>query len=139
MPGFEYVYLSFYYTARHASKSSIISSFLNVRSINDVRSITFSHKKDDQKPSSIERRYNQLNGYLPENDNAISPQVSGSFTDNFPHQNINDNNMGHCTSPVGSMDGSILVESESGEFSDFTTLQVSHHPYFFIIKQFLFP
>ena len=129
--GFEYIYLSFYYTARHASKSSIISSFLNVRSINDVRSITFSHKKDDQKPSSIERRYNQLNGYLPENDNAISPQVSGSFTDNFPHQNINDNNMGHCTSPVGSMDGSILVESESGEFSDFTTLQVSHHPYFF--------
>ena len=33
--------------------------------------------------------------------------------------------MVHCTSPVGSMDGSILVESESGEFSDFTTLQVS--------------
>ena len=129
--GFEYVYLSFYYTERHASKSSIISSFFDVRSINDVRSITFSHKKDDQKPSSIERRYNQLNRYLPENDNAISPQVSGSFTDNFPHQNINDNNMGHCTSPVGSMDGSILVESESGEFSDFTTLQVSHHPYFF--------
>ena len=31
-----------------------------------------------------------------------------------------------CTSPVGSMDGSILVESESGEFSDFTTLQVSY-------------
>ena len=34
------------------------------------------------------------------------------------------NNMIHCTSPVGSMDGSVLVESESGEFMDFTTLQV---------------
>ena len=32
--------------------------------------------------------------------------------------------MVHCTSPVGSMDGSVLVESESGEFMDFTTLQV---------------
>ena len=41
------------------------------------------------------------------------------------NENTKDNNMVPCTSPVGSMDGSILVESESGEFSDFTTLQVS--------------
>ena len=31
-----------------------------------------------------------------------------------------------CTSPVGSMDSAILVESESGEVEDFTTLQVTY-------------
>ena len=52
--------------------------------------------------------------------NLSSP--TSNFVDN---EDTKDNNMVPCTSPVGSMDGSILVESESGEFSDFTTLQVS--------------
>ena len=52
--------------------------------------------------------------------NLSSP--TSSFVNN---EDKKDNNMVPCTSPVGSMDGSILVESESGEFSDFTTLQVS--------------
>ena len=47
--------------------------------------------------------------------------------DNDNNNNSNNKNMVHCTSPVGSMDGSVLVESESGEFSDFTTLQVSQY------------
>ena len=29
-----------------------------------------------------------------------------------------------CTAPIGSMDGSIVVESGTGDYSDFTTLQV---------------
>ena len=52
--------------------------------------------------------------------NLSSP--TSNFVDN---EDTKDSNMVPCTSPVGSMDGSILVESESGEFSDFTTLQVS--------------
>ena len=51
--------------------------------------------------------------------NLSSP--TSNFVDN---EDTKDSNMVPCTSPVGSMDGSILVESESGEFSDFTTLQV---------------
>ena len=40
-------------------------------------------------------------------------------------EEVIENRMVHCTSPIGSMDGSIVVESESGEFSDLTTIQVS--------------
>ena len=72
-------------------------------------------------------------------------QGAGYFTDLFDHNennrqkttkdedgnilgnslSLDKNKMVHCTSPVGSMDGSIVVESESGDFSDYTTLQVN--------------
>ena len=35
--------------------------------------------------------------------------------------------MSECTAPIGSMDGSIVVESGSGDYADFTTLQVKKH------------
>ena len=41
------------------------------------------------------------------------------------NEELIENRMVHCTSPIGSMDGSIIVESESGELSDLTTIQVS--------------
>ena len=71
------------------------------------------------------RKYHHVDTHYTDNDNAKLHKSSVNFMENISHKEINENNMVHCTSPVGSMDGSIVVESESGEFSDFTTLQVS--------------
>ena len=81
----------------------------------------------DEKEShlfSSQRKFHQTENNFVKNGGSKSSSV---FIDNKSYRNENieyNSNMVHCTSPVGSMDGSVLVESESGEFMDFTTLQV---------------
>ena len=85
---------------------------------------------------SIENWYSRKDDHTSSNTSTINQNKNPSMTTGginlssptsilVENENTKDNNMVPCTSPVGSMDGSILVESESGEFSDFTTLQVS--------------
>ena len=49
----------------------------------------------------------------------VSPHLSCIFVDLDSREWTID-----CTAPIGSMDGSIVVESGAGDYSDFTTLQV---------------
>ena len=73
---------------------------------------------------SSQRKFHQTENNFIKNGSSKSSPI---FIDNKSYQNEKmeyNSNMVHCTSPVGSMDGSVLVESESGEFMDFTTLQV---------------
>ena len=94
---------------------------LHNRSIENSNILSHWYSRKDHHSSSNDSRINQNeNPYTTGGINLSNP--TSSFVDN---EDTKDNNMVHCTSPVGSMDGSILVESESGEFSDFTTLQVS--------------
>ena len=85
---------------------------------------------------SIENWYSRKDDHTSSNTSTINQNKNPSMTTGginlssptsilVENENTKNNNMVPCTSPVGSMDGSILVESESGEFSDFTTLQVS--------------
>ena len=73
---------------------------------------------------SSQRKFHQTENNFIKNGSSKSSPI---FIDNKSYHNEKmeyNSNMVHCTSPVGSMDGSVLVESESGEFMDFTTLQV---------------
>ena len=95
------------------------SYLLYDRSIENSNTLWHWYSQKDHHTSSNNSTINQNeNPYTTGGINLSSP--TSSFVDNEDTKD-----MVHCTSPVGSMDGSILVESESGEFSDFTTLQVS--------------
>ena len=86
---------------------------------------------------SDQRKFHQTENNFVKNESSKSSPI---FIDNKSNHNekMEYNNMVHCTSPVGSMDGSVLVESESGEFMDFTTLQVTEDILvFFYFKQII--
>ena len=97
--------------------------------------VTFLQKREPENGhlSSNRRNHVHLDDDLTDNGTESKLRKSSAiFIDNKSYNNNdesntnnNHKNMVHCTSPVGSMDGSVVVESESGEFSDFTTLQVS--------------
>ena len=83
------------------------------------RSIENWYSRKDDHTSSNTSTINQNENPLMSTGGINLSSPTSSFVNNEDTKEV------PCTSPVGSMDGSILVESESGEFSDFTTLQVS--------------
>ena len=105
-------------------KYQINSSLLFTRRSIQTNDITFLRKEAEQHLSN-QRKYHHVDAHYTDNGSAKLQNSAVNFMEHISHKEINENNMVQCTSPVGSMDGSIVVESESGEFSDFTTLQVS--------------
>ena len=125
---------STYYESNIKSQIIILSLYHGRSMVNN--GITFLPKRESEYDhhhlSSNRRKHVQLDDDLTDNGTEFKLRKSSaifidnkSYNNNNEEDNNNNKNMVHCTSPVGSMDGSVLVESESGEFSDFTTLQVS--------------
>ena len=103
-------------------KYFLYSYLLYDRSIENSNTLSHWYSRKDHHTSSNTSTINQNENPSMTTGGINLSSPTSNFVDN---EDTKDNNMVPCTSPVGSMDGSILVESESGEFSDFTTLQVS--------------
>ena len=97
----------------------LYSYLLYDRSIENLNTLSHWYSRKDDHTSSNTSTINQNENPLMSTGGINLSSPTPSFVNNEDTKEV------PCTSPVGSMDGSILVESESGEFSDFTTLQVS--------------